>query len=81
MNQEILQKLQTVFPEAITEKQVLDEKTGKASFEYALKSEFIDLLKANYDKLYYTVKIVDLLTNYAEIKGIAKRHNLPCEVL
>lgn len=49
MNQEILQKLQAIFPEAITEKQVLDEKTGKVSFEYALKSEFIDLLKDNFN--------------------------------
>lgn len=49
MNQEILQKLQAVFPEAITEKQVLDEKTGKVSFEYALKEAFIDLLKDNFN--------------------------------
>ena len=45
LNNEILQKLQTVFLKAITEKQVLDEKQAKVSFEYALKSEFIDLLK------------------------------------
>lgn len=49
MNQEVLQKLQTVFPEAVTEKQVLDNKTGKVSFEYVLKEEFIDLLKDNFN--------------------------------
>lgn len=49
MNNEILQKLKMVFPDAITEKQVLDEKTGKISFEYALKEEFIDTLKDNFN--------------------------------
>lgn len=49
LNDEILQKLKTVFPEAVTEKQVLDDKTGKVSFEYVLKEEFIDLLKDNFN--------------------------------
>lgn len=45
----MLNKLKSIFPDAITEKQVQDEKTGKVSFEYALKSEFIDLLKGNFN--------------------------------
>lgn len=49
MNNEILQKLKMVFPDAITEKQVIDDNTGKISFEYALKEEFIDILKDNFN--------------------------------
>lgn len=49
MNNEILQKLKIVFPDAVTEKQVIDDNTGKISFEYALKEEFIDTLKDNFN--------------------------------
>ena len=66
------------FNYAITERKLL---LLDNNLTQAIAEQIISLHRLEIDKLYYTVNSLDVFTSYTEIEGIAKRHNLPCEVL
>lgn len=83
MNNEILSKLKSLFPDAVTEKQVIDKETGKVSFEYAIREDFIDMLKNDFniadDKTAYGLnfpgkKIAKLVAAEPSYKVLKQKH-------